>query len=227
MPHSLLQGLQYIGRFVFCSKSSLTRGHIWLPWHHSALFIRVSCANSWQHWLLLQMISFTTATSSSLNTRRCPETERRQSALEAKKGQDLNRQLKSLKLEVLDKDQRIASLNRELQDRDRLISALRRKQESHPNPKPKPEPFKRPSQQITKPAVNAASRPIVCTVPMRHTTTPTVKKPVPPFINYCAHHRNELKARNPNISATDVTRILSQQWRALSVAQQQKYAGAH
>ncbi|PJF16500.1 hypothetical protein PSACC_03689 [Paramicrosporidium saccamoebae] len=194
-----------------------------LPWYRPALFIRASCANSQQHWLLSRMISVTTATSS--------ESERRQAVLDAKKCQDLNRQMRSLKLEIMDKDQRIASLNRELQDRDRLISALKRKQELHPKPTVNTVNAVRAARAAntlsTLNTIKAVSRPIVRTVPMHHTSTAAVKKPVPPFISYCAHHRNELKARNPNISATDVTRILSQQWRALSATQQQKYAGAN
>ena len=48
-------------------------------------------------------------------------------------------------------------------------------------------------------------------------------RPVAPFIDYCHVNRAELKLKEPELSAMAVTRLLADQWRALSAKEQDKY----
>lgn len=157
------------------------------------------------------------------------ESSRRQQCLDAKRIHDLTKKLQNLHIEKLEKDQYIAMLNRELQERDRLIGILRRKvdiQAKNVNRETNRLSTSVQTKQEHKQSLtwkSVPSRPIICTVSQGSTPRQSGKKPVSPFLSFCSAHRNAIKARHPKMSAADVTRLLGQQWRALTPEQQNRF----
>lgn len=168
-------------------------------------------------------------------------------ALEEQKIKDLTHQISCLRLANMEKDQKLAALYREVQDRDKRIALLCRKLDStlkRSNSCTFVVPYsitsssnkglniqKLSSKQLPRSKTVASSSPrtsrpstlpTACAV-VREPAKAPVKKPVPPFINYCSVHRSELKRRNPNMSASEVTCQLAKLWRELPPADQIKY----
>lgn len=155
---------------------------------------------------------------------------RRQSLHDFRRVKDLQEQLNELRLINLDKDQHIAMLNRELQERDKVIAMLRRRQMTHSILSS--EASLRPTSRgagIAKVPSNSNEphdtrmRPIFALSMESSASQHASKRPTPAFINYCNENRGVLKMQNPNMSAAEITRVLGENWRALSPSKQKEY----
>lgn len=155
---------------------------------------------------------------------------RRQSLHDFRRIKDLQEQLNELRLTNLNKDQHIAMLNREIQERDKVIAMLRRKQVAQ-SILGSEASLRATSRGTGIVKVTSASsdhhealvRPIFALSMESSTSQHTSKRPIPAFLNYCNENRGVLKMQNPNMSAAEITRVLGENWRALSPSRQNEY----
>lgn len=176
-----------------------------------------------------------TSSSSSVNEKDTfspNQPARRQSLADLKHIRGLNEQMNTLRLSNLEKDQRIASMNRELQERDRMITMLRRRQEfseqvDRTKQHAKPIKYSETTREQETKKIHMTSRPIMCTNSMTLTSASLrnqlAKRPATPFVNYCSVNRGVIKMQNSQLSAANVTRVLADNWRKLTPAEQSQY----
>lgn len=116
---------------------------------------------------------------------------------------ELEAQLKALKLESMEKDQRIATLTRALHDRDRLIGSLHKGKREGQSPMPAP------SKTTTTTTTTTVSTSTAGTGASTHTKRAGRSES---FGEFRSRRHGAIIQANPGMSAAAVTKQLALEW---------------